>query len=170
MIIRAAENRDAHSMSCIYVKTWQDTYLSVVPFGYLSSMSVSQHAQAFLKELKEKQVASFVAEDSGRVVGFVTGGCERYGNSIYAGEIYTLYVLKHYQRQGTGAKLVKALARRLGDLGIYSMLVQVLAQNPYRHFYRKINGIFVKRESITFAGEALDAEYYGWIDSTLTYR
>jgi ribosomal protein S18 acetylase RimI-like enzyme len=152
------------------VKTWQDTYISVVPLGYLWSMSVARHAQAFLKELKNEQVAGFVAEDTGRVLGFATGGLERYGNRIYSGEIYTLYVLNAHQRQGIGTKLVQALATRLSTMGLYSMLVQVLAQNPYRHFYRKINGIFLKNEPISFAGETLDAEYYGWIDSTLTYR
>ena len=120
--------------------------------------------------MKNKQVAGFVAEDAGKVVGFVTGGYERYGNSIYSGEIYTLYVLKSHQRHGIGAKLVTALAKRLQNLGLYSVLVQVLSQNPYRHFYEKINGIYLKTEPITFAGEILDAEYYGWIDVSLIYR
>ncbi len=170
MVIRPSQRRDAHSMSCIYVQTWQDTYLSVVPYGYLSTMSVPQHAQAFLKELKSKQIASFVAEDAGRVLGFITGGYERNGDSIYSGEIYTLYVLKNHQRQGIGAKLASALARRFNNLGIYSMLVQVLNQNSYRHFYKKINGIYLKTQPMNFAGETLDVEYYGWIDSTLIYQ
>jgi ribosomal protein S18 acetylase RimI-like enzyme len=157
-------------MSCIYVQTWQDTYLSVVPYGYLSSMSIPQHTRSFFREMKNKQVAGFVAEDAGKVVGFVTGGYERYGNSIYSGEIYTLYVLRSHQRQGVGAKLVTALARGLRNLGIYSVLVQVLSQNPYRHFYKKINGIYLKTEPLTFAGEVLDADYYGWIDASLIYR
>ena len=27
MVIRPSQNADVHSMSCIYVQTWQDTYL-----------------------------------------------------------------------------------------------------------------------------------------------
>ena len=170
MIIRPSQIRDAHSISGIYVKSWQDTYLSVVPYGYLYSMSVSQHAQAFLNELKSNQIASFVAEDAGRVIGFITGGYERNGDSIYSGEIYTLYVLKNHQRQGIGTKLAGALAKRLHNLGIYSIVVQVLKQNPCRHFYKKINGIYLKTQPLAFAGETLDVVYYGWIDSTLIYR
>ncbi len=157
-------------MSCIYVQTWQDTYLGLVPYGYLSAMSVSQHEQAFLKELKSRQIVSFVAEDDHTVVGFITGGCERNGDRIYNGEIYTLYVMKNHQRQGVGAKLVSALAKQFNHCGIYSMLVQVLKQNPYRHFYKKINGIYLKTQPMPFAGESLEVGFYGWIDSTLIYR
>jgi len=39
-------------MSRIYVQTWQDTYLSVVPVDYLLSMSVAKNERAFYDELK----------------------------------------------------------------------------------------------------------------------
>ena len=170
MLIRPTQNADAHSMSRIYVQTWQYTYLGIVPYEYLSTMSVAQHRQAFLKELKSKQVVSFVAEDSGRVVGFVTGGQARQGDGIYSAEIYTLYVLKDQQRRGIGTKLVSALAIRFYHLGMYSMLVWVLKQNPYRQFYEKLNGIHLQIDRMQVAGEMLDVAAYGWIDTSLIYR
>jgi ribosomal protein S18 acetylase RimI-like enzyme len=154
-------------MSRIYVKTWRDTYLSVIPFGYLFGMSESRQEKAFLNELSSRQTISFVAEDAGRVVGFITGGDERNKDDIYRGEIYTLYVLKHFQRRGTGGKLVAALATRLNRNGIYSMLVRVLKLNPYRRFYQKINGTYLKTERLPFAGEVMDVEAYGWLDTSL---
>jgi ribosomal protein S18 acetylase RimI-like enzyme len=154
-------------MSRIYVKTWRDTYLSVIPFGYLFGMSESRQEQAFLNELSSRQTISFVAEDAGRVVGFITGGDERNKDDIYRGEIYTLYVLKHFQRRGIGGRLVSALATRLNRNGIYSMLVRVLKLNPYRRFYQKINGTYLKTERLPFAGEVMDVEAYGWLDTGL---
>ncbi|MEJ2473214.1 MAG: GNAT family N-acetyltransferase [Desulfobacterales bacterium] len=154
-------------MSRIYVKTWRDTYLSVIPFGYLFGMSESRQEQAFLNELSSRQTISFVAEDAGRVVGFITGGDERNKDDIYRGEIYTLYVLKHFQRRGIGGRLVSALATRLNRNGIYSMLVRVLKLNPYRRFYQKINGTYLKTERLPFAGEVMDVEAYGWLDTSL---
>jgi ribosomal protein S18 acetylase RimI-like enzyme len=154
-------------MSRIYVKTWRDTYLSVIPFGYLFGMSEYRQEQAFLNELSSRQTVSFVAEDAGRVVGFITGGDERNKDDIYRGEIYTLYVLKHFQRRGIGGKLVSALATRLNRNGIYSMLVRVLKLNPYRRFYQKINGTYLKTERLPFAGEVMDVEAYGWLDTSL---
>jgi GNAT superfamily N-acetyltransferase len=168
MVIRPSQKTDARSMSRIYVKTWQDTYLSVVPFSYLLTMSVSDHEKAFYNDLRSGQITSFVAEDAGRVIGFITGGYERHGDDIYRGEIFTLYVLKNCQRRGAGAKLVSALAAQFNRDGIYSMLVRVLKLNPYRQFYSKMNGTYLKAERIDFAGEAMDVETYGWLDATLT--
>jgi len=170
MLIRASQKTDAHTMSRIYVQTWQDTYLSVIPFGYLFTMSVSQHERSFYSELTSRQITSFVAEDAGRVIGFITGGYERHGDDIYSGEIYTLYVLKNHQRRGIGAKLVSALAAQFNHNGIYSMLVRVLKENPYRGFYNKINGTYLKAERVPFAGEVMEVELYGWLDASLTWQ
>jgi ribosomal protein S18 acetylase RimI-like enzyme len=167
MVIRPSQRTDAHAMSRIYVKTWRDTYLSVIPFGYLFGMSESRQEQAFFNELGSSQTISFVAEDTGRVVGFITGGDERNKDDIYKGEIYALYVLKHFQRRGIGGKLVAALATRLNRNGIYSMLVRVLKLNPYRRFYQKINGTYLKTERLPFAGDVIDVEAYGWLDTSL---
>ena len=167
MEIRPTQKADAHSLSCIYVQTWRDTYLSVIPYGYLSSMSIPRHEKAFFNELNRKQIISFVAEDAGRVMGFITGGYERNGDEIYSGEIYTLYVMKNLQRRGLGTQLVSALAIKFNRLGIYSMLVRVLKLNPYRRFYKKINGIYLKTEYLPFAVEIMDVETYGWLDTSL---
>ena len=169
MVIRPSQRTDAHSMSRIYVQTWQDTYLSVVPYGYLSTMSVAQHEKAFYNELNSRQITGFVAEDAGRVIGFITGGYERQGDDIYGGEIYTLYVLKNLQRRGIGAKLVSALAMQFNRSGIHTMLVRVLKHNPYRRFYSKINGTYLKAVRMPFAGEVMEVEIYGWLDASLVW-
>ena len=157
-------------MSRIYVQTWQDTYLSVVPYAYLLAMSVAQQEESFYDELKSGQITSFIAEDAGRVIGFITGGYERHGDDIYSGEIYTLYVLKNLQRQGIGARLVSALATQFNRSDIYSMLVRVLKHNPYRRFYSKINGTYLKAERMPFAGEVMEVETYGWLDVSLAMQ
>ncbi len=157
-------------MSRIYVQTWQDTYLSVVPYGYLSTMSVAQHEKGFYNELNSRQITGFVAEDAGRVIGFITGGYERQDDDIYDGEIYALYVLKNLQRRGIGAKLVSALAMQFNRSGRYTMLVRVLKHNPCRRFYNKINGTYLKAERMPFAGEVMEVEVYGWLDVSLVWQ
>lgn len=169
MRIRPSKATDAGSISCVYIQTWQDTYLSLVPFGYLYSMSQSQIEQGFIDELKSKKAISYVAEDHGEVVGFVSGGFERQGDSVYQGEIFALYVLKDHQRQGIGTELVSAFTTELNHFGIYSMLVWVLEHNPYRRFYEKINGIYLRKQRMPFAGEILDTAAYGWLDTDLIH-
>ena len=70
MLIRPPQKADAHSMSRIYVQTWQDTYLGLVSFGYLYKMSVPRLEQEFLKELNSNRVISYVAEDALPLVAF----------------------------------------------------------------------------------------------------
>jgi GNAT superfamily N-acetyltransferase len=170
MRIRPSREADALSISCIYIRTWQDTYLGLVPFGCLYSMSATQLEQGFMNELKSKKVISYVAEDAGDVVGFVSGGYERRGDDVYNGEIYALYVLKNHQRQGIGAGLVSSLATKLNHFGIYSMLVWVLEHNPYRRFYERISGVYLRKQRMPFSGEMLDTVAYGWIDTNLIHR
>jgi ribosomal protein S18 acetylase RimI-like enzyme len=78
--------------------------------------------------------------------------------------------MKNHQRRGIGTELVATLTGQFNHLGIYSMLVQVLKQNPYRHFYRKINGVHLRTQHLPFAGEVLYVESYGWIDTSLIYH
>ena len=167
MVIRPSEKSDVHAMSRIYVQTWRDTYLSVLPFDYLFEMSAPDHEQVFFNVVSSNQLTSFVAEDAGKIIGFITGGWERNGNQVYRGEIYTLYVLKNFQRRGIGTKLIFALAKQFDRFGIYSMLVRVLKLNPYRRFYIKMNGVYISTERQSFSGEILEVEVYGWLDTTL---
>ena len=170
MQIRPSQETDAHSITCIYIHTWQGTYLGLVPFGYLYSMSLGRLEQGFISELESKKVISYVAEDAGEVVGFVSGGYERQGDYVYNGEIYALYVLKNHQRQGIGIELVSALANQLNHFGIYSMQVWVLEHNPYRRFYEKIDGMYLRKQRMPFSGEMLDTVAYGWIDTNLIHH
>ena len=167
MEIRPFQKHDVPAISQIYVKTWQDTYLGLIPFGYLYDMSVSKLEREFVGEMSRNGVICCVAEVAGRVVGFVSGGQERQGNGIYNGEIYALYVSKNHQRKGIGTELVSALGSQLNQIGIYSMLVRVLNHNPYRRFYEKLNGIYLRKQQMPFAGEMLDVVLYGWIDTGL---
>ena len=169
MLIRNFQKADAHSISRVYVQTWQDTYLGILPFGYLYSMSAAQLQRGFIDGLKRRRIVSYVAEEAGKLIGFISGGYERNGDQIYIGEIYELYVLKDHQRQGAGLELVSALVAQFNHFGIHSMLVQVLEANPYRRFYEKINGIYLRNNRIPFAGEILDVAVYGWVDADLIH-
>jgi len=169
MVIRPSQKDDVPAMSRVYVRTWQKTYLGVVLYGNLYAMSAPELEQGFFNEQQSKQVISYVAEDAGGVIGFISGGYERQADTIYNGEIYALYVLKNHQRRGIGTKLVSALAAQLNHLGIYSMLVWVLVQNPYRRFYVKLNGMYLRNHRMPFAGEVIDVAAYGWLDTSLIH-
>jgi len=53
----------------------------------------------------------YVAEAAtGAIAGFAHSGPERSGHKLYAGELYAIYLLAAYQRQGLGRQLTRAVA------------------------------------------------------------
>lgn len=165
--MRPARAADAQSVAALYVQSWRDTYLGIIPPDYLYSMSIRRHTEEFYRELTHRQVFGFVAERHGKPVGFVTGGPERTGDSIYTGEIYALYVRKTCHRRGIGSQLITTLAAEFLRQDIHSLLVWVLMENPCRRFYEKRNGIYLRSQRSPFAGVLLDLAAYGWIHAGL---
>ena len=106
MLIRPSHQADAQAIAHVYVQTWQDTYLGLVPFGYLYAMSAGSLERGFLKETRSRHGLSYVAEDAGEVRGFISGGYARQADASYEGERYALSVLKKFPRQGLGTQLV----------------------------------------------------------------
>jgi GNAT superfamily N-acetyltransferase len=110
-------------------------------------------------------------EESGEIVGFVNGGVERTGNSVYQGELTAIYIRQIHQGRGIGRCLVRAAAEKLEQRGIDSMLVWVLADNPAYQFYAKLKGIPVYKKELEIGGKRLIEIAYGWTNtSTLRSR
>jgi ribosomal protein S18 acetylase RimI-like enzyme len=168
MQIRYAVPFDARALARVYVRTFQQTYRGLVPEYYLNAMTIGQAERDYLRHFSYGKGACYVAEaDLGLVVGFVTGGRSRNVDDIYSGEIYELYLVREYQRRGIGRQLVASLGRHFSELGLHTMMVWVLAQNPCRRFYEKINGIYLRSATIPFAGVQLSAVAYGWLSTEL---
>lgn len=168
MSIRPAKISDAHAMARIYVETWQATYRGILPDNYLGAMTINDCAKTLANEMRASRVISLVAEsEQGHLTGLITGGIDRRRNSIYGGEIFSLYVGKSYQRLGIGKTLVRHLVDRMNRLDIFTVKVQVLQANPCRRFYEKLNGVLLACGRIRFADTELAACTYGWIDTDL---
>jgi ribosomal protein S18 acetylase RimI-like enzyme len=171
MLIRPAGAFDARAMARVYVHTWQQIYRGLLPDRHLDAMTVGRAERSILRRLDYGSGICSVAEtDTGQVAGFVSGGPTRTADDIYRGEIYELYLLKEHRRQGIGRRLVQVLAERFNRMDIHTMMVWVLARNPHRRFYEKINGIHLRSSTILFAGVRLEAVAYGWISTDLVTR
>ncbi|MBD2449760.1 GNAT family N-acetyltransferase [Nostoc sp. FACHB-152] len=91
-----------------------------------------------------------VENETGQIVGFASGGRERTGKYLNCGELYAIYILQTYQRQGLGYRLMTQVATKLVKLGINSMLVWVLADNPACQFYQSLGGLQVDEKQQEF--------------------
>lgn len=176
--IRKARVADAEAIAHVNVVTWQVTYRGLVPDAILDGLSIAERRDRWEAIIARPRQGSavLVAETSAEeVVGYVAGGPERNGNAPYAGELYALYVLPAWQKQGIGKRLVKEAVVHLRKTGCKNMLVWFVQGNPVAHFYARLGGRYVKDGSFDIKGVTIHETAYGWdrLDSLhahLTHR
>jgi ribosomal protein S18 acetylase RimI-like enzyme len=164
--IRQATAADASGIAQVHVDTWRSTYQGIVPQAFLDSLDQDARAKQWEEWLVREGVRVFVAEDTGAVCGFISGGALRDGVHVaalnYDSEIYTLYVLAAAQRRGAGRELMRALAHRLVQDGLMRPVVWALEQNPWCGFYERLGGRRVAQKTIEIGGAPLSDIAYGW--------
>jgi ribosomal protein S18 acetylase RimI-like enzyme len=165
--IRAAQPDDAPGMARVHVDTWRTAYQDILPAGFLAGLSYPTTAERWVKalvELRAPDEAVFVAESATQeIVGIASCGPMHDRDPLYQAEIYNLYVLPACQRQGIGQRLVAACAGHLiKRLGARTLLVWVLAENPYRRFYEALGGKPVRQKSVEVGGMTVMDIGYGW--------
>jgi GNAT superfamily N-acetyltransferase len=168
MLIREANLADAPSIAKVHVDTWRTTYSNLMPAKFLADLSYEERKTKWVKILSNitQDNFTYIAEDEiGQIVGFANGGKERTGDRLYQGELYAIYILEKYQRQGLGYRLVSTIATRLLQSGASSMLVWVLADNPASRFYQSLGGQQVYQKQVEIATVQLVEVAYGWTDT-----
>ncbi len=168
MIVREAKIADAPAIARVNLDTWRTAYRKFLPADYLAQLSYQKREsnwQEILSNVKKTGDFVCVAEnESGQIVGFAAGGCERTGKYAYQGELFAIYILEEYQRQGIGQQLVRKVATKLAELNLNSMLVWVLGDNSAWKFYEFLGGQKVDEHQTHKAGVAVKEIAYGWND------
>lgn len=167
MIIRPARVEDAAGIAKVHIDSWRSTYQGKIPADYLASLSYETRTQTWRNWLYPPLplIYHFVAQDeTGQIVGFLSGGRIQEPDPIYQGELWAIYLLQEYQGRGIGRRLTEALVEKLLAAEIDNMLVWVLAENPARKFYEALGGQRYRTKQVKFAGTTLDEVAYGWQD------
>lgn len=168
MRIREATHSDVSAISKVHVDTWRTTYRGIVPDQHLANLSYARRAKSwyriFDRALEDGNFTYVVTNQSDEIIGFANGGIERTGDSVYKGELTAIYIRESDHRKGIGRGLVQVVAQKLGKLGINSMLVWVLVDNPACQFYEALGGKRVYEKEIIVGGKSLLEGAYGWID------
>jgi GNAT superfamily N-acetyltransferase len=156
---------DALAIARVQVETWRSAYSGIVPQEFLDALDVIERMAMWQNVLGGDDSHVFVAEDTGSVCGFVSGGRLRDGVDVaanYDSEIYTLYVLPAAQGRGAGRELMRALAARLAENGLTRPVVWALEKNPWCAFYERLGGKRVAQKMIEIGGTPLSDIAYGW--------
>ncbi len=131
-LIRKAEFKDAPGVAKVHVETWQSHYRGQIPDDYLFSLSVEKRTKIWeenFSNLKSQKI-TFVAEESGEILGFCSVGSSRdVGAPEKTGELYAIYLNPLKQRQGIGSALMKAGLDFLREEGFDKATLWVLRTN-----------------------------------------
>lgn len=163
--IRDAQVADAVGIATVHVRSWQTTYVGIMPEPFLQSLSIEKRADAWEKGLQNPIEGGFqlVAEHGGEIVGFASGGPQRGDLAGHTGELYAIYLLKEHQGRGTGRALVQDCFRRLKAMGHTKMLVWVARENhAARSFYERMGGQFLAEKADELAGQPLPEVAYSY--------
>jgi ribosomal protein S18 acetylase RimI-like enzyme len=174
MRIREAKLRDAAAMARVIVDSYRSAHRDQIPEKSLMKFTYKGSERAWIRALREISASAeykeciFVAEnDAGELIGVAMGGPEGSKHPLYTGEIYALYLLPAYQRQGSGRQLTVSVVKRLVEMGLDSLLIRVLKANaPARRFYEALGGQLVPdvEEQFEERGAMLVRIAYGWRD------
>jgi ribosomal protein S18 acetylase RimI-like enzyme len=163
--VRPAVVEDARAIAAVHVASWRTTYRDILDEVTLSQLSVERRTagwRASLTEYADQNVVYVAEDETGEVVGFVSGGEERDGDPEYSGELYAIYLLAEIKGYGIGRKLATTLLNHLRTMGHSAILVWVLDENPAKHFYAAMGALPVRERVVEIA----DADYrelgYGW--------
>ena len=74
MEIRAATISDAYSIAEVQVAGWQAAYRGIMPDSVLDGLSVPKREEMWQRILAEQRFQLLVAEQDGRIIGFVDFG------------------------------------------------------------------------------------------------
>ncbi len=163
IIYREATAEDIPQIARVHVESWQKSFAGLVPQEYLENMSVEKRVKAFEQRISQTSFYKiFVAETPGNeIVGFADFGEPR-GENLFAAELYAIYFLPKFQREGIGGNLFKLCQKEMLANGINSMCLDALEISPYRHFYEKMGGQIVGEDKHDLAGVEFKTLIYGW--------
>ena len=164
--IRDGTFDDLEAIAYIRVVTWRTTYAGIVPDDHLAALDHEQKAATLKQFFDEFPGFYTVAEKNSQVIGYAIAGAERTTLLPFSGELWAMYILQEYQRQGIGHLLVETVANRLAAQQHASMIVWVLADNPCRRFYESLGGVLSGEKTLVIGGKTLTEVAYGWPDTT----
>ena len=167
IVIRRTSLADAAGTARVHALSWKSAYRGIVPDDFLEAIDVDAWAERHRRSMVEdpQDFVSYVAELEGEIVGWALGGPNRDSALGFSAELFTLYLLPEYVRQGIGRRLVRAVAESLVELGFGSLVLWVLADNrPARQFYEAMGGQYVAEKQYPIGGVSLVEVAYGWDD------
>ncbi len=169
LLIREAAFEDLEAIISVHHQSWRETYQGLISKESLEIFShekLRTQWQSILTS-KQAQVACFVAELSGEIIGFVDCGPRRKTEPTLQGEYYAIYVLARAQKLGVGRALFERATEFL-QRHFTSQSLWVLRSNKTAiSFYEKCKGVAVESSLFQLGEESVEKICYLWKNESL---
>ena len=148
IIIKTMETpEEIEGKSLVHWQTWREAYDDLLPADFQETMTLEK-CRFFSQKYPEN---TLIAMDGKKVVGFISYGNFR-DETIQAGEIIALYVLKDYYGKGVSKQLMHAAFVALDQFS--EIYLWVLKENKRAiAFYQKMGFTFDGQEQILKLGK-----------------
>ena len=153
--VRKADCKDLRQISYIHVDTWRDAYRGIIDSYILGKLSYGRSQDNWKNCMAKLSDYFYVAEKDDIVVGFITGGNLRDEELLYDAEVYAMYILPEYQKQGIGKMMLDQIVIDFHHEGWKQFLIWCLEKNPARAFYESLGGVHTHAAKITIGGRNL---------------
>jgi ribosomal protein S18 acetylase RimI-like enzyme len=125
--IRPATVDDVAEVAAVQVASWRSAYAGLLPADFLAGLDVTARAEQWRQNLTTAEGTVLLAQQSGRIVGFVAVGPAEDDPTV--GTLYAIYVDPSHWGDGVGHALHDAGLQILRDLGCGSVRLWVLRGN-----------------------------------------
>jgi len=167
MKIRRAVPGDEAGIARVHIESWESTYRGLFPDEILDNETRDKRIRLWTEVLRRNESINLVAVDEKNgIVGFVSGSQNRELDKFpeYESELFAIYIIEAFQRQGVGKALTSALVHEFLDENINSMMLWVAKGNAAERFYEAMGGQKLAEEAKEFRGHIIDHIAYGWRD------
>ena len=175
-ILREANQSDVKTLAHLHVVGGRSSYEGLVDQTYLDSLTEEDFVQRWEEWLQE-DVRVIVAEEkeTSNICGFSGFGPLKTpppGSSPirpqYSSEIYAIYVLPEFWRQGIGRQLMQYCTKELQKEGHNSICLWVLKGNERAgSFYENLGGQRIGKHTIEVGPSKVIEVCYGWRDMSV---
>lgn len=171
VLIREARISDAGGMGKVNVASWQTSYRGIINERFLQQLTVESKKKKWEMIIQADDSTILVAVDTDdHVVGYITISTKESVASTGTDQVTALYLLKDWQGKGIGKAMLLEAFKRFLELSIYTVQVEVLAENNSRFFYERLGAELVEKKDIQIAGDVLELFVYEWEDISRIYE
>ena len=150
-MIRLPTQNDLLAIGHVYCTACKAAYRGMIPNDYLDRLTDESCAPRSIHSR-----CALVCEVDGKIVGAAAFGARRDRPDAQTGELYSIYVLPEYWRNGAGRALIESVRKELRAQGYSSMFLWALTENSRaRRFYEKMGLTACEERTVTIGGREL---------------